>query len=223
MPQCPIKQPAALLPHSGRMVLLDEVLSYGHNNLHAVAVIRPDCILLPAGATALPGWLELEIMAQGVGAWAGAQALDAGRLVQLGFLLGTRKLTFGLPEIPVGTVMDVKIELSWQDAANNMGVFDCELACRTPAARIRRPNPARHITAQWRTQCVQPLRPRSIGRDFGALTGRLPQSRNNKRWASTTGLPYRSYHFVLHLTLRKLCPVALSGSLPSKHNKGQTS
>ena len=132
MPQCPIKQPAALLPHSGRMVLLDEVLSYVHNNLHAVAVIRPDCILLPAGATALPDWLGLEIMAQGVGAWAGAQALDAGRPVQLGFLLGTRKLTFGLPEIPVGTVMDVKIELSWQDAANNMGVFDCELACRTP-------------------------------------------------------------------------------------------
>ena len=94
MPQCPIKQPAALLPHSGRMVLLDEVLSYDDNNLHAVCTIRPDCILLPDGANALPGWLGLEIMAQGVGAWAGAHALDAGRPVQLGFLLGTRKLHF---------------------------------------------------------------------------------------------------------------------------------
>ena len=71
-------------------------------------------------------------MAQGVGAWAGAHALDAGRPVQLGFLLGTRKLTFGLPEIPVGIVLDVQINLSWQDNATNMGVFDCTLTCRTP-------------------------------------------------------------------------------------------
>lgn len=132
MPQCPIKQPAALLPHSGRMVLLDEVLSYDSNSLHAVCTIRPDCILLPDGANALPGWLGLEIMAQGVGAWAGAHALDAGRPVQLGFLLGTRKLHFARPEIPVGTVLDVQITLSWQDNATNMGVFDCTLACRTP-------------------------------------------------------------------------------------------
>lgn len=114
------------------MVLLDEVLSYDDNNLYAVCTIRPDCILLPDGANALPGWLGLEIMAQGVGAWAGAHALDAGRPVQLGFLLGTRKLTFGLPEIPVGIVLDVQINLSWQDNATNMGVFDCALACRTP-------------------------------------------------------------------------------------------
>lgn len=132
MPQCPIKQPAVLLPHSGRMVLLDEVLSYDNNNLHAVCTIRPDCILLPDGANALPSWLGLEIMAQGVGAWAGAHALDAGRPVQLGFLLGTRKLHFAHPEIPVGTVLDVQITLSWQDNATNMGVFDCTLACRTP-------------------------------------------------------------------------------------------
>jgi len=114
------------------MVLLDEVLSYDDNNLHAVCTIRPDCILLPDGANALPGWLGLEIMAQGVGAWAGAHALDAGRPVQLGFLLGTRKLYFARPEIPVGTVLDVQINLSWQDNATNMGVFDCTLACRTP-------------------------------------------------------------------------------------------
>ena len=67
-----------------------------------------------------------------MGAWAGAHALDAGRPVQLGFLLGTRKLHFSRPEIPVGTVLDVQITLSWQDNATNMGVFDCTLACRIP-------------------------------------------------------------------------------------------
>ena len=141
MPQCPIKQPTVLLPHSGRMVLLDEVLSYDSNSLHAVCTIRPDCILLPDGANALPGWLGMEIMAQGVGAWAGAHALDADRPVQLGFLLGTRKLHFARPEIPVGTVLDVQITLSWQDNATNMGVFDCTLACRTPPSDREDPAP----------------------------------------------------------------------------------
>ena len=132
MQPCPIKPTDHLLPHSGRMVLLDEVLSYDDTSLHAVCTIRSDCILLPDGANALPGWLGLEIMAQGVGAWAGAHALDAGRPVQLGFLLGTRKLHFARPEIPVGTVLDVQINLSWQDNATNMGVFDCALTCRIP-------------------------------------------------------------------------------------------
>ena len=135
MQPCPIKPTDHLLPHSGRMVLLDEVLSYDDTSLHAVCTVRPDCILLPPDSPdALPGWQGMEIMAQGVGAWAGVQALDAGRPVQLGFLLGTRKLEFGVPAIPVGTVMDVKAVLSWLDNANNMGVFDCTLAVRTPTA-----------------------------------------------------------------------------------------
>ena len=133
MQPCPIKSTDHLLPHSGRMVLLDEVLAYDDSSLHAVCTVRPDCILLPPNSPdALPGWLGLEIMAQGVGAWAGAHALDAGRPVQLGFLLGTRKLHFARPEIPVGTMLDVQITLSWQDNTTNMGVFDCTLACRTP-------------------------------------------------------------------------------------------
>jgi len=126
MPQCPIKQPAALLPHSGRMVLLDEVLSYDDNNLHAVCTIRPDCILLPDGANALPGWLGMEIMAQAIGAFAGIQALGAGEEVKLGFLLGTRKLNLFADHIPVGTTLAATAHLSTQDPSG-MGVFDCEL------------------------------------------------------------------------------------------------
>ena len=131
MPQCPIDNPALLLPHSGRMVLLDRVLRYDGQSLDAVSAIRPDCILLPPGADSLPAYLGMEIMAQGIGAWAGAQALDRGEPVRLGFLLGTRRLHIGAPATPVGTAIAVSVHRSLQDAIG-MGVFDCTLSCLAP-------------------------------------------------------------------------------------------
>ena len=132
MPECPIRPTAPLLPHSGHMVLLDEVLAYDSQSLHATATLRPNCLLLPAGSTSLPVWMGMEIMAQGIAAWSGAHALDRGEPVRLGFLLGSRKLTLGVSEIPVGTVLDIHIALSLEDNLG-MGVFDCSLNCRQPA------------------------------------------------------------------------------------------
>ncbi len=126
MPLCPIKHPEILLPHSGNMVLLDQVLSYDEHSLTAQAHIDANHILLPEHAQALPSYLGIEILAQAIGAWAGAHALDRGDKVRLGFLLGTRKLSISIPSIPLGTDLWVKIDLSWQDESG-MGVFDGKL------------------------------------------------------------------------------------------------
>ncbi|MCF7529234.1 thioester dehydrase [Neisseria lisongii] len=131
MLECPIISPERLLPHSGKMMLLERVVSYDEHSLLAHAEITPDHILLPDGAQALPAYLAAEIMAQGIGAWAGAHALDKGEAVRLGFLLGSRKLIFRRPDIPVGTKLAVWVQQSWQDDSG-MGVFDCELRCREP-------------------------------------------------------------------------------------------
>lgn len=133
MPACPIDNPALLLPHSGKMVLLERICRYDAHSLYAEAAVNAGHILLADGADSLPAYLAAEIMAQGVAAWAGAHALDAGETVRLGFLLGTRKLNLHYAEIPVGTQLEVSVVQSWQDE-NGMGVFDCELRCRTPAA-----------------------------------------------------------------------------------------
>lgn len=124
--------PAQLLPHSKHMVLLDAIVDYDDHSLHAHASVSPQHILLPAHANALPAFAAIEIMAQGVAAWAGAHARDAGENVRLGFLLGTRKLNWTRDGIPIGTQLDVFIRSSWQDGAG-MGVFECELKCRQPA------------------------------------------------------------------------------------------
>lgn len=129
MPKCPILAPETVLPHSHRMMLLEQIVAYDEHSLLAYAHIDAEHILLPDGAQALPSYLAAEIMAQGVAAWAGAHALDKGEKVRLGFLLGTRKLHCLVPDIPIGTQLSVHITQSWQDNTG-MGVFDCELRCR---------------------------------------------------------------------------------------------
>lgn len=140
MPQCPITEVAPFLPHSGRMVLLDSILDYDEQHLSARATICANHILLPVGADALPAHLGMEIMAQGVAAWAGVQAADRGEAVRLGFLLGTRKLHIGCPTIPVGTVLAIEVVQSWQDNSG-MGVFDCTLNCVQAAAGFEQTMP----------------------------------------------------------------------------------
>lgn len=125
--------PAQLLPHSGRMVLLDKIIFCNETHLRAHAHIGANHFLLPENASALPSYLGAEIMAQGVAAWAGAHAIARGESVRLGFLLGTRKLVFRQPEIAIGTELWVCIAQSWQDHSG-MGVFDCELRCRNTNA-----------------------------------------------------------------------------------------
>ena len=61
---CPITDIAPLVPHSGKMILLDRVVDFGDDFLVAEAEIRDDNILLKENK--LPAFLGAEIMAQGV-------------------------------------------------------------------------------------------------------------------------------------------------------------
>ncbi|WP_304673146.1 ApeP family dehydratase [Neisseria blantyrii] len=124
LPECPITDTASLLPHSGRMVLIDRITRYGDDFVEAGAQIKPDHILLADGI--LPYTAFIELMAQAVGAYAGIQARKNARPVRLGFLLGTRKLEIFAQSVPVGTHLLATAHMSIQDAGG-MGVFDCEL------------------------------------------------------------------------------------------------
>lgn len=124
LPECPITDTASLLPHSGRMVLIDRITRYGDDFVEAGAQIRSDHILLDGGM--LPYTAFIELMAQAVGAYAGIQSRKNAQPVRLGFLLGTRKLEIFAQSVPVGTHLLATAHMSIQDAGG-MGVFDCEL------------------------------------------------------------------------------------------------
>ncbi len=120
----PIYDVASLLPHSGHMVLIDCVKEFGDDYTVCRAPVGDKHILLQDGV--LPSMAYMELMAQGIGAFAGIEALKAGEPVRLGFLLGTRKLDLFADSVPVGTELEVRAHVSIQDLGG-MGVFDCEL------------------------------------------------------------------------------------------------
>ena len=148
MLKCPIHDVAPLLPHSGRMVLLEEILHYDAQSLQARTTIRPDCLLLPYGHSRLPSYLALEIMAQGIAAWAGIQALNRGEKVRLGFLLGPRKLSLFQANIALDTPLRIDIALSLQDETG-MGIFDAAL----------RDESDQHLILQGKLSVFSPSKP----------------------------------------------------------------
>lgn len=114
-----------LVPHAGEMLLLDEVLSFDADTLRARARVRPDGPL-HADDGRVPPWIALEFMAQAVAAWAGCQARVAGRAVELGFLLGTRRFDCRFDALPAGMELIVDVRRCLQDESG-IGVFECRL------------------------------------------------------------------------------------------------
>lgn len=116
---------AELLPHAGDMILIDEVVGFGAEDIETRLTVRPGGLFSQADGS-LPAWVGVELMAQSIAAYAGCQALQAGLPVELGFLLGTRKFECNVERFPAGVELRIRALRSLQDD-NGMGVFECHL------------------------------------------------------------------------------------------------
>jgi predicted hotdog family 3-hydroxylacyl-ACP dehydratase len=114
---------AELLPHDGNMVLLDGVVDYDQESLVAEVVVRDDG-LFGDGKT-IPAWIGIEYMAQTVAAHGGMMCHLAGKPINLGFLLGTRRYISNISDFTVGTRLTVKVNRFIED--QGLGVFDCQI------------------------------------------------------------------------------------------------
>jgi predicted hotdog family 3-hydroxylacyl-ACP dehydratase len=114
---------AALIPHSGRMVLLDRIIDFDGYTLSAKLVVRNDGLL--GDDKTVPAWAGIEYMAQAVAAYAGIKSKQAGEPIKLGFLLGTRRYTSNVASFDVGTALTIQVKNIIQD--ENLGVFDCKI------------------------------------------------------------------------------------------------
>ncbi|MDR7023712.1 MAG: hotdog family protein [Gammaproteobacteria bacterium] len=122
MSQWPI---AELIPHAADMILIDQVLRFGDEDIETQLTIRNGGLFnLEDGS--LPAWVGIELMAQSVAAYAGCQARLRGEPVELGFLLGTRKYECNVERFPAGAELHIHASRSLQDD-NGMGVFECQL------------------------------------------------------------------------------------------------
>lgn len=114
---------ASLLPHTGAMVLLDKVINYDGESLHAGLTVRNDGLF--GNDANIPAWTGIEYMAQAIGAYAGIKAILAGEPIRLGYLLGTRRYNSNVSTFAAGTALTVRITNIMQDEL--LGVFDCRI------------------------------------------------------------------------------------------------
>lgn len=118
-------QVAEVIPHSGDMILIDEIISYSEDSLVASVTIT-DSSLFGDKTNGVPTWVGIEYMAQTVAAWAGVQARISNEPIKLGFLLGTRQYIVQQNYFAIGSKLLITVEQTYNE--NGMGVFECQIA-----------------------------------------------------------------------------------------------
>ncbi len=114
-----------VLPQKPPMVLLDAIVS--HTDDETVCSVRID----PASPFAstdgsIPSWLALEYMAQCAAAHSGVCDREKGNAIRLGFLLGSRRVTFHVPHFDAGVQLSVSAKSTWNDG--ELASFACSVS-----------------------------------------------------------------------------------------------
>lgn len=123
-----------LLPHAGRMIWLDRVVSWDADTIVCERVVRRGGLAVEADG--LPAWAGIELMAQAIAAWNGCQVLSAGGTVRPGFLLGTRAYRANVAHFPTGVVLRVEAVRAFHDE-DGMGAFVCRIEAPGVEAEAR--------------------------------------------------------------------------------------
>jgi predicted hotdog family 3-hydroxylacyl-ACP dehydratase len=116
---------AEIVPHAGRMIVLTGVASHdGDETVCAARIERDDLLADPSGD--VPAWMGLEYMAQCIAAHAGLVARASGEPPRVGFLLGTRRVSFHVPCYRRGQRLSVRARRLW-GGSRGMVAFDCRI------------------------------------------------------------------------------------------------
>ncbi|AMC34397.1 ApeP family dehydratase [Janthinobacterium sp. B9-8] len=113
-----------IMPHSGKMLLLDCAIAGNDTHFECEVTINADNLFFTG--TGVGAWVGVEYMAQTVAAWAGWQARLAGQTPKIGFLLGSRRYSCSVSEFALGQVLRIRISRAFQ-ADNGLGQFDCQI------------------------------------------------------------------------------------------------
>lgn len=111
------------LPHSGAMLLLDELVSVDENHIKTSLCIRTNNAFLNEKKQ-FELLNTLELMAQSVGVWRGLSDEKDGQ--KLGFLLSSRSFLIFEEAVEIGTKLEISAIMSMQDESG-FGVYECEV------------------------------------------------------------------------------------------------
>lgn len=114
-----------LLPHSGQMVLITDVLDWGDDWLEASVDHRRASSFRNTDGS-IPAWNGMEYMSQAIGALVGVQAKQAGRPIRIGLLMGTRKYESAVHSFEKDSVLTVRVEEVFSDKTS-LAMFGCRI------------------------------------------------------------------------------------------------
>ncbi|MDD5462360.1 MAG: 3-hydroxylacyl-ACP dehydratase [Methylococcales bacterium] len=122
-----------LIPHTGKMMLLNRIIGFDEENMVAEVIVRDDGLF--GDGDTVPAWLGMEYMAQTIAALGGMKRRLAGKPLNLGFLLGTRRYDCNVGTFAVGSALTVSVKRLIQD--QGLGVFDCRITAEGISAAAK--------------------------------------------------------------------------------------
>ena len=127
-------QMTQILPHEGRMLLLDELLHQHDDGITTALTIRADSVLCD-GVTGVPAWVGMEYMAQTACAYSGVDQARLGEAASISLLLGTRSYRANVPAFALGARLMISAHLQMRDD-DNLAVFACSIRDATTQAEL---------------------------------------------------------------------------------------
>ena len=125
MPESPVFTMSQVLPHTGHMLLIDELVQHDETGVVTALTIRPETLFCD-GVTGVPAWVGLEYMAQTACAYSGVDEARAGQRASISLLLGSRSFKAHIPIFPIGSRLLVEARLLMRDE-NDLVAFRCSI------------------------------------------------------------------------------------------------
>lgn len=112
----------SIVPHVPPVLSLGRLEAADEHSLTAWVEVNKDSIFC-VGPDGVPVWVALEYLGQAVAALEGLRALNEGRAVPMGYLLGTRQLETPIESFPIGAELRIKVA-EVHASPNGLAVFD---------------------------------------------------------------------------------------------------
>jgi predicted hotdog family 3-hydroxylacyl-ACP dehydratase len=135
-----------LVPHRGRMCLLDAITGYGEDWLRAAVTPRPGGVF--ADAAGIPAWVGFEYMAQAASAFGGIEQVQRGESPSIGLLIGARYYRCMQDHFVYGVQLGVLVKIALRDS-EDFAAYDCRI-------ELGRPDPGGREIARCTLKAYRP-------------------------------------------------------------------
>lgn len=113
-----------IVPHSGKMSLLDRVIDYDFEKLeiHTEVDIVPSSMFFDKDLGGIPVWIGFEYMAQSISALSGLYGKTKGQEPKIGFIMSVNNFTANKPLFPKNSIAKIFVKQTMR--MDNVVTFD---------------------------------------------------------------------------------------------------